>query len=96
MFRTKLKISLSSFKHATAFGFFDLKCCFLLKKDYDVEKVAQKSDESQVDGGQGNLPGTRKIYEFYNAPIVKFWFHTVGHYTRTSITKPSFYPSDAT
>lgn len=20
----------------------------------------------------------RKIYEFYNAPIVKFWFHTVG------------------
>lgn len=47
-------------------------------KDYDVEKVAQKSGESQVDGGQGNLPGTRKIYEFYNAPIVKFWFHTVG------------------
>uniref|UniRef100_A0A8B9CG47 Transient receptor potential cation channel subfamily M member 6 n=1 Tax=Anser brachyrhynchus TaxID=132585 RepID=A0A8B9CG47_9AVES len=48
-------------------------------KDYDVEKVAQKSDESQVDGGQGNLPGTRKIYEFYNAPIVKFWFHTMAY-----------------
>ncbi|NWV03689.1 TRPM6 protein, partial [Ptilonorhynchus violaceus] len=56
-----------------------LKCCFLLKKGYDVEKVAQKSDESQVDGGQGNLPGTRKIYEFYNAPIVKFWFHTMSY-----------------
>ncbi|NXG45761.1 TRPM6 protein, partial [Psilopogon haemacephalus] len=48
-------------------------------KDYDVEKVAQKSEESQVDGGQGNLPGTRKIYEFYNAPIVKFWFHTMAY-----------------
>ncbi|NWV98818.1 TRPM6 protein, partial [Machaerirhynchus nigripectus] len=56
-----------------------LKCCFLLKKGYDVEKGAQKSDESQVDGGQGNLPGTRKIYEFYNAPIVKFWFHTMSY-----------------
>ncbi|NXT24426.1 TRPM6 protein, partial [Syrrhaptes paradoxus] len=48
-------------------------------KDYDVEKIARKSDESQVDGGQGNLPGTRKIYEFYNAPIVKFWFHTMAY-----------------
>lgn len=48
-----------------------------------MEKVAQKSDESQVDDGQGNLPGTRKIYEFYNAPIVKFWFHTVGHHAET-------------
>ncbi|XP_010150395.1 PREDICTED: transient receptor potential cation channel subfamily M member 6, partial [Eurypyga helias] len=48
-------------------------------KDCDVEKVARKSDGSQVDGGQGNLPGTRKIYEFYNAPIVKFWFHTMAY-----------------
>uniref|UniRef100_A0A8B9GCP4 non-specific serine/threonine protein kinase n=1 Tax=Amazona collaria TaxID=241587 RepID=A0A8B9GCP4_9PSIT len=48
-------------------------------KDFDVEKVAQKSDESQIDGGQGDLPGTRKIYEFYNAPIVKFWFHTMAY-----------------
>ncbi|KQK77837.1 transient receptor potential cation channel, subfamily M, member 6 [Amazona aestiva] len=48
-------------------------------KDFDVEKVAQKSDESQINGGQGDLPGTRKIYEFYNAPIVKFWFHTMAY-----------------
>ncbi|XP_008938224.1 PREDICTED: transient receptor potential cation channel subfamily M member 6, partial [Merops nubicus] len=48
-------------------------------KDYDVENVAQKSDESRVDGRHGNLPGTRKIYEFYNAPIVKFWFHTMAY-----------------
>ncbi|NXD05391.1 TRPM6 protein, partial [Certhia familiaris] len=48
-------------------------------KGYDVEKAVQKSDENQIDGGQGNLPGTRKIYEFYNAPIVKFWFHTMSY-----------------
>ncbi|NXY05428.1 TRPM6 protein, partial [Pteruthius melanotis] len=57
----------------------DTLCCFLLNKVYDVEKGVQKSDESQVDGTQGNLPGTRKIYEFYNAPIVKFWFHTMSY-----------------
>uniref|UniRef100_A0A8C3KV93 Transient receptor potential cation channel subfamily M member 6 n=1 Tax=Chrysolophus pictus TaxID=9089 RepID=A0A8C3KV93_CHRPC len=48
-------------------------------KDCDVEKVAQTSDESQVDDAQGKLTGTRKIYEFYNAPIVKFWFHTMAY-----------------
>uniref|UniRef100_A0A8C9MZV4 non-specific serine/threonine protein kinase n=1 Tax=Serinus canaria TaxID=9135 RepID=A0A8C9MZV4_SERCA len=44
-----------------------------------VKKAVRKSDESQGDGGQGNLTGTRKIYEFYNAPIVKFWFHTMSY-----------------
>lgn len=24
------------------------------------------------------LPWTRKLYDFYSAPVVKFWFHTVG------------------
>ncbi|OXB81722.1 UNVERIFIED_CONTAM: hypothetical protein H355_010283 [Colinus virginianus] len=48
-------------------------------KDCDVEKVAQAPGETQVDDGQGNLTGTRKIYEFYNAPIVKFWFHTMAY-----------------
>ncbi|XP_056369699.1 transient receptor potential cation channel subfamily M member 6-like isoform X1 [Oenanthe melanoleuca] len=48
-------------------------------KVYDVEKAVQKSDESQADGGQGNLSGARKFYEFYNAPIVKFWFHTMSY-----------------
>lgn len=61
---------------------------FLLKKGYDVEKAVQKSEESQADGRQGNLSGARKIYEFYNAPIVKFWFHTVSHLSRTWIDKP--------
>lgn len=27
------------------------------------------------------LPLTRKIYAFYRAPIVKFWFNTVGSCT---------------
>lgn len=58
-----------------------------------MEKGVQKSDESQADGGQGNLPGTRKIYEFYNAPIVKFWFHTVSHHSRTWIDKPFLWSS---
>uniref|UniRef100_A0A8C3KWQ0 non-specific serine/threonine protein kinase n=1 Tax=Chrysolophus pictus TaxID=9089 RepID=A0A8C3KWQ0_CHRPC len=31
------------------------------------------------DDAQGKLTGTRKIYEFYNAPIVKFWFHTMAY-----------------
>lgn len=53
-----------------------------------MEKAVQKSDESQVDSGQRNLSGTRKIYEFYNAPIVKFWFHTVSHHSRTLTDKP--------
>ncbi|NXC20276.1 TRPM6 protein, partial [Corythaeola cristata] len=68
-------------------------------KDYDVEKVAQKSGESQIDGGQGNLSGTRKIYEFYNAPIVKFWFHTMAYmaflmlFTYTVLVKMESRPS---
>ncbi|XP_032297316.1 transient receptor potential cation channel subfamily M member 6 isoform X1 [Coturnix japonica] len=48
-------------------------------KDCDVEKVAQSSDERHIYNGQGNLSGPRKIYEFYNAPIVKFWFHTMAY-----------------
>ncbi|NXG35696.1 TRPM6 protein, partial [Dromaius novaehollandiae] len=68
-------------------------------KDYDVEKAPQKSDESQVDSGQGSLPGTRKIYEFYNAPIVKFWFHTMAYmaflmlFTYTVLVKMEARPS---
>uniref|UniRef100_A0A8B9CI76 non-specific serine/threonine protein kinase n=1 Tax=Anser brachyrhynchus TaxID=132585 RepID=A0A8B9CI76_9AVES len=42
-------------------------------------QVPYRTFFTHVDGGQGNLPGTRKIYEFYNAPIVKFWFHTMAY-----------------
>lgn len=94
VFRTKFRhLCLSSLWNNTIFAIIDhcfllKQCCFLLKRGYDVEKAVQKSDESQGDGGQGNLTGTRKIYEFYNAPIVKFWFHTVSHHSRTWSDKP--------
>uniref|UniRef100_A0A4X2LLM5 non-specific serine/threonine protein kinase n=1 Tax=Vombatus ursinus TaxID=29139 RepID=A0A4X2LLM5_VOMUR len=29
--------------------------------------------------GPQSLPSTRKVYEFYNAPIVKFWFYTMAY-----------------
>ncbi|KGL77531.1 Transient receptor potential cation channel subfamily M member 6, partial [Tinamus guttatus] len=73
-FKSKAEMS-----HVPQPCFLAFKMLFPLKKDYDVETAPQKSDESQVDSGQGNLPGTRKIYEFYNAPIVKFWFHTMAY-----------------
>uniref|UniRef100_A0A8C3UGH7 non-specific serine/threonine protein kinase n=1 Tax=Catharus ustulatus TaxID=91951 RepID=A0A8C3UGH7_CATUS len=68
-------------------------------KDYGVEKAVQKSEESQADGRQGNLSGARKIYEFYNAPIVKFWFHTMSYlaflmlFTYTVLVKMEPIPS---
>uniref|UniRef100_A0A8C3Q8L2 non-specific serine/threonine protein kinase n=1 Tax=Geospiza parvula TaxID=87175 RepID=A0A8C3Q8L2_GEOPR len=47
---------------------------------YHEEQSPVSSKDTLVrDGGQGNLTGTRKIYEFYNAPIVKFWFHTMSY-----------------
>uniref|UniRef100_A0A8C3UJX8 non-specific serine/threonine protein kinase n=1 Tax=Catharus ustulatus TaxID=91951 RepID=A0A8C3UJX8_CATUS len=67
--------------------------------DYGVEKAVQKSEESQADGRQGNLSGARKIYEFYNAPIVKFWFHTMSYlaflmlFTYTVLVKMEPIPS---
>ncbi|XP_061465295.1 transient receptor potential cation channel subfamily M member 6 [Rhineura floridana] len=50
--------------------------------NYDLEKGVEKPDERQnfpINNEQGSLPGTRKVYEFYNAPIVKFWFHTMAY-----------------
>uniref|UniRef100_A0A670JB81 non-specific serine/threonine protein kinase n=1 Tax=Podarcis muralis TaxID=64176 RepID=A0A670JB81_PODMU len=49
---------------------------------YDLEKGVEKQEENQNFPGnneQGSLPATRKVYEFYNAPIVKFWFHTMAY-----------------
>ncbi|XP_068940707.1 transient receptor potential cation channel subfamily M member 6 [Petaurus breviceps papuanus] len=51
--------------------------------DYDFEKASdEKPDESQnfaLHRGLQSLPSTRKVYEFYNAPIVKFWFYTMAY-----------------
>uniref|UniRef100_A0A452HZS7 non-specific serine/threonine protein kinase n=1 Tax=Gopherus agassizii TaxID=38772 RepID=A0A452HZS7_9SAUR len=47
----------------------------------------------------GSLLRTRKVYEFYNAPIVKFWFHTMAYlaflmlFTYTVLVKMESRPS---
>nr|XP_030732856.1 transient receptor potential cation channel subfamily M member 6 [Globicephala melas] len=50
-------------------------------KDYDLESGPdEKPDENQhfdLKGGPQSLPWTRKVYEFYSAPIVKFSFYTM-------------------
>nr|XP_033782640.1 transient receptor potential cation channel subfamily M member 6 isoform X3 [Geotrypetes seraphini] len=71
-------------------------------EDYDAEKGYEKTDESQKYAGssaQQSLPLSRKVYEFYNAPIVKFWFHTMGYlaflmlFTYTVLVKMESRPS---
>lgn len=53
------------------------------QKDCDLERPPdEKLDENQhfdINSGPQSLPWTRKVYEFYNAPIVKFWFYTVAY-----------------
>lgn len=39
---------------------------------------SRKKDEEEVQSRHRLIPVGRKIYEFYNAPIVKFWFYTVS------------------
>ncbi|XP_055974720.1 transient receptor potential cation channel subfamily M member 6 [Sorex fumeus] len=52
-------------------------------KDCDLERGPdEKLDENQhfdLKNGPKRLPWTRKVYEFYNAPIVKFWFYTMAY-----------------
>ncbi|XP_045144522.1 transient receptor potential cation channel subfamily M member 6 [Echinops telfairi] len=52
-------------------------------KDCDVERgTDEKLDENHhfdLKSGSQGLPWTRKVYEFYSAPIVKFWFYTMAY-----------------
>ncbi|XP_074809338.1 transient receptor potential cation channel subfamily M member 6 [Natator depressus] len=73
-----------------------------LSLDYDAEKGPEKPDKSQTfstDSAHGSLPRTRKVYEFYSAPIVKFWFHTMAYlaflmlFTYTVLVKMESRPS---
>ena len=41
-------------------------------------ETSRKKDVEEVQKRHRLIPMGRKIYEFYNAPIVKFWFHTVS------------------
>ncbi|XP_028619826.1 transient receptor potential cation channel subfamily M member 3 isoform X17 [Grammomys surdaster] len=40
---------------------------------------SRKKDEEEVQSRHRLIPVGRKIYEFYNAPIVKFWFYTLAY-----------------
>uniref|UniRef100_A0A8B9DLR0 Transient receptor potential cation channel subfamily M member 3 n=1 Tax=Anser cygnoides TaxID=8845 RepID=A0A8B9DLR0_ANSCY len=40
---------------------------------------SRKGDEENGNKKQNSLPIGTKIYEFYNAPIVKFWFYTISY-----------------
>ncbi|XP_034629172.1 transient receptor potential cation channel subfamily M member 3 isoform X1 [Trachemys scripta elegans] len=40
---------------------------------------SRKKEEEEVHSRHRLIPLGRKIYEFYNAPIVKFWFYTLAY-----------------
>ncbi|XP_078069997.1 transient receptor potential cation channel subfamily M member 6 [Mustelus asterias] len=47
--------------------------------EFDTEKGPEKPIDEIIGTRQRGLPWTRKAYEFYSAPIVKFWFHTIAY-----------------
>ncbi|XP_029471791.1 transient receptor potential cation channel subfamily M member 3 [Rhinatrema bivittatum] len=59
------------------------------KEDEDMELTAmlgrgngessRKKDDEEAHSRHRLIPVGRKIYEFYNAPIVKFWFYTMAY-----------------
>uniref|UniRef100_I3K143 Transient receptor potential cation channel subfamily M member 3 n=1 Tax=Oreochromis niloticus TaxID=8128 RepID=I3K143_ORENI len=50
------------------------------KEEEEPEKpTSRKKDVEEVQNRHRLIPMGRKIYEFYNAPIVKFWFHTMAY-----------------
>ncbi|XP_042610746.1 transient receptor potential cation channel subfamily M member 3-like isoform X11 [Cyprinus carpio] len=42
-------------------------------------EASRKKQVEEVQTRHRLIPVGRKIYEFYNAPIVKFWFHTLAY-----------------
>ncbi|NXO66546.1 TRPM3 protein, partial [Phainopepla nitens] len=40
---------------------------------------SRKKEDEEVQSKHRMIPIGRKIYEFYNAPIVKFWFYTLAY-----------------
>ncbi|KAM5194380.1 transient receptor potential cation channel subfamily M member 6 isoform 2-T2 [Mantella aurantiaca] len=51
----------------------------LEQQNFDAEKGAKNPTDDKSLNTLGNLPITRKVCEFYRAPIVKFWFHTLAY-----------------
>lgn len=52
-------------------------------------ETSRKKDVEEVQNRHRLIPLGRKIYEFYNAPIVKFWFHTVSVSCKMLILLPA-------
>uniref|UniRef100_A0A672Z736 Transient receptor potential cation channel, subfamily M, member 3 n=1 Tax=Sphaeramia orbicularis TaxID=375764 RepID=A0A672Z736_9TELE len=51
-----------------------------MPQDQEVTtETSRKKDVEEVQNRHRLIPMGRKIYEFYNAPIVKFWFHTMAY-----------------
>uniref|UniRef100_A0A8C3YAM1 Transient receptor potential cation channel subfamily M member 1 n=1 Tax=Catharus ustulatus TaxID=91951 RepID=A0A8C3YAM1_CATUS len=48
-------------------------------KENEEDTGSRKGDEENGKKKQQSLPIGTKIYEFYNAPIVKFWFYTISY-----------------
>ncbi|XP_075431986.1 transient receptor potential cation channel subfamily M member 1 isoform X6 [Ascaphus truei] len=47
--------------------------------DGNADANSRKGDEENGNRKQRSIPIGTKIYEFYNAPIVKFWFYTIAY-----------------
>ncbi|XP_069481015.1 transient receptor potential cation channel subfamily M member 1 isoform X2 [Ambystoma mexicanum] len=47
--------------------------------DGNADANSRKGDEENGHRKQRSIPIGLKIYEFYNAPIVKFWFYTIAY-----------------
>ncbi|XP_073442999.1 transient receptor potential cation channel subfamily M member 1 isoform X2 [Dendrobates tinctorius] len=47
--------------------------------DGNADANSRKGDEENGHRKQRSIPIGTKIYEFYNAPIVKFWFYTISY-----------------
>ncbi|KAM9183731.1 transient receptor potential cation channel subfamily M member 1 [Dugong dugon] len=48
-------------------------------KDANADAGSRKGDEENEHKKQRSIPIGTKICEFYNAPIVKFWFYTISY-----------------
>ncbi|XP_069786744.1 transient receptor potential cation channel subfamily M member 6 isoform X2 [Narcine bancroftii] len=73
-----------------------------LTEAHDSEKGTKepRGSQNEIFGTrQRGLPWARKAYEFYSAPIVKFWFHTIAYlgflmlFTYTVLVKMEPQPS---
>ncbi|XP_051005667.1 transient receptor potential cation channel subfamily M member 1 [Acomys russatus] len=53
--------------------------CYIVFQDANADAGSRKGDEENEHKKQRSIPIGTKICEFYNAPIVKFWFYTISY-----------------